>query len=309
MNEIDVLTGAFSYTGRFVAPRLLARGRQLRTLTNHPDRQSAFVDRIAVSPLDFTDPDRLVTILRGANTLYNSYWVRSNLGAANFQQAVRNTVVLIEAARRAEVRRIVHISIANPTQIDLPYYRGKAVLEQVVKDSGMSFAIVRPTLLFGHGDVLINNIAWFLRYLPIFGIPGDGRYRLQPAFVEDYANLIVEVGARPDNIILDAAGPEIFTFDRLVRLLRDRIGSRTRIMRLPPALALLGTRAMGVIVRDMVLTRDELTGLMAEILVSKEPPRCPTRFSDWLAEHHASLGRQWASERNRHYRQPRPAGA
>ena len=302
MSGVDVVTGAFSYTGRLLAPRLLERGRSLRTLTKHPDRSSPLFSRVPSFPLDFSNPETLVDALRGADTLYNTYWVRSNHGAASFAQAVRNTNVLLDAARQAGIRRVVHVSIANPTAVDLPYYRGKAACEEAVRGSGISYGIVRPTLLFGHGDVLINNITWFLRHLPVFGIPGDGRARLQPVFVEDYVGLLVEAGAASGDIVLEAGGPEIFTFEELVRLLARAVHSRSRIVHLPPMLSLLGTRVAGLLVRDMVLTRDELSGLMADVLVSPEPSRCPTRLSQWLLNHHDELGRHWASELNRHYR-------
>jgi NADH dehydrogenase len=302
MSELDVVTGAFSYTGRFIAPRLLDRGRQLRTLTNHPDPSHPLAGRIESHPLDFTRPDLLRESLRGADTLYNTYWVRSTHGAASFAQAVRNTTVLVDAARTAGIRRLVHVSIANPTDSDLPYYRGKAQLEDLVRRSGLAYAIIRPTLLFGHGDVLINNIAWFLRHLPVFGIPGNGRYRLQPVFVEDYADRIVEAGLLDQNVVTDVAGPEIFAFEDLVRTLRDAIGRRTPLIHLPPGIAVAATRAISVALGDMVLTGAELRGLMAELLVSKQPSTCPTRLSDWAPKAGDSLGRRYASELDRHYR-------
>jgi uncharacterized protein YbjT (DUF2867 family) len=302
MSELDVITGAFSYTGRFLAPRLLDRGRQLRTLTNHPAPGHPLAGRIEAHPLDFTQPERLRESLRGADTLYNTYWVRSTHGAASFAQAVRNTTVLVDAACTAGIRRLVHVSIANPSDSDLPYYRGKAQLEEVVRRSGLSYAIIRPTLLFGHGDVLINNIAWFLRHLPVFGIPGNGRYRLQPVFVEDYADRIVEAGLLDQDVVVDVAGPEIFTFEALVRTLRDAIGRRTPLIHLPPSLAMVGTRAVSLAIRDMVLTGAELRGLMAELLVSRQPSTCPTRLSEWAPRAGDSLGRRYASELDRHYR-------
>ena len=302
MSDLDLVTGAFSYTGRFVAPRLLARGRRLRTLTNHPDRSSPLYAQIETRPLDFDRADPLVEALHGVDTLYNTYWVRSNHGAASFAQAVRNTRILIDAAVKAGVRRVVHVSIANPDRSDLPYYRGKAELEAALKRSGLSYAIIRPTLLFGHGDVLINNIAWFLRHLPVFGLPGDGRYRLQPVFVEDYADRIVEAGASHDNLTLDVAGPERFSFEGLVRLLRDAMGRRTRLVHMPPMLALSGARAVSLALRDITLTRNELRGLMDELLISDQPSSCPTRLSEWVRQHQADLGSRYASEITRHYR-------
>jgi len=303
VTNIDVVTGAFSYSGRFIAAQLLERGRDVRTLTNHPKPGDALTARVPSYPLDFEDRDALVAALTGADTLYNTYWVRAPHGSLTHGIAVENTRRLIGAARQAGVRRIVQTSIANPTASTTSYYRGKAALEEAVRSSGLSWAIVRPTLLFGEGDVLINNIAWLLRHLPVFAIPGDGRFRLQPMHVRDHARLLVEVGSEPADVVVDSAGPEIFTFDELVRLLRRALNLRTVIIHTPPALALAGASVAGRLVDDMLLTREELDDLMHDILVSDEPPRGTTRLTDWLSLHRDQVGRRYASELKRHYRE------
>ena len=296
------MTGAFSYSGRFVAQQLLERGRGVRTLTNHPRPDEPLATRIPSYPLDFSDSAALVTALTGADTLYNTYWVRAQHGSVTHGDAVENTRRLIEAARRAGVRRIVQTSIANPTASASSYYRGKAALEEAVRACGLSYAIVRPTLLFGEGDVLINNIAWLLRHLPVFAIPGDGRYRLQPMHVKDHANLLVEVGSQAADVVADSAGPEIFTFDQLVQLLRRVLNVRALVVHASPALAMAGASVAGRVVRDMLLTREELDDLMHDILVSHEPARGTTRLTDWLTLHRDDVGRRYASEMERHYR-------
>jgi nucleoside-diphosphate-sugar epimerase len=299
---IDVVTGAFSYSGRFVAADLLERGRGVRTLTNHPKPRDPLAARIPAQPLDFEDDGALVTALTGADTLYNTYWVRAPRVGVPHTIAVENTKRLIEAARRAGIRRIVHTSIANPTASQLSYYRGKAELEDTVRSSGLSYAIVRPTLLFGEGDVLINNIAWLLRHLPVFGIPGDGRYRLQPMHVRDHAALMVQTGLQSTDQIVDSAGPDIFTFEELVILLRRAMGLHTVVLHMPPALAMVGATIAGRLTGDMMLTRDELDDLMHDILISYEPARGRTRLTDWLRTKAETVGRQYASEVARHYR-------
>ena len=299
---IDVVTGAFSYSGRFVAADLLERGRGVSTLTNHPKPDDPLADRIRAQPLDFEDDAALVTELTGADTLYNTYWVRAPRVGVPHTMAVDNTKRLIDAARRAGVRRIVHTSIANPTASRLSYYRGKAELEEAVRSSGLSYAIVRPTLLFGEGDVLINNIAWLLRHLPVFGIPGGGRYRLQPMHVRDHAALMVQTGLASTDQIVDSAGPDIFTFEELVNVLRRAMGLHTVVLHMPPALAMLGATVAGRLTGDMMLTRDELDDLMRDILISREPPRGRTRLTDWLRTNAETVGRDYASEVARHYR-------
>src|ERR1700694_645941 len=302
MSTTDVVTGAFSYSGRFIAVLLLERGRGVRTLPNHARPDHPLASRIPTYPLDFSDDAALVTALTGTDTLYNTYWVRAPHGGLTHSVAVENTRRLIDAARRAGVRRIVQTSIANPTASTRSYYRGKAALEDAVRSSGLSYAVVRPTLLFGEGDVLINNIAWLLRHLPLFGIPGDGRYRLQPMHVRDHAALLVQSGLESSDQIVDSAGPDIFTFEELVHLLRHALGLHTVVLHMPPTLAMVGATVAGRITRDMLLTRDELDDLMRDILISHEPPRGRTRLVDWLRTNADTLGRVYASEIERHYR-------
>jgi len=302
-SELDVVTGAFGYTGRYITRRLLAMGRRVKTLTGHPNRPNPLGERVSVAPFHFDDPAALARSLEGVTTLYNTYWVRFSHGRVTFEQAVENTKRLIRAAEEAGVRRLVHISITNPSpQSPLPYFRGKGLLEQAVVQSSLSYAIIRPTVIFGAEGILINNIAWLLRRFPVFVVPGTGDYRLQPIFVEDVAQIAVEAGQGQENVIVDAVGPDIFTFDQLVRLIAEKIHSRARIVHLRPAWALFLSRLIGYLVNDVVLTEDEVQGLMANLLISENPPTGSTRLSDWLDENADRVGTRYASELSRHYR-------
>lgn len=299
-----VVTGAFSYTGKYVTRRLLAMGKRVRTLTGHPNRVNEFGSRVEVAPLDFENRRSLVENLRGADCLVNTYWVRFNHGSSSFERAVANTRILIAAAKEAGVRKLVHVSIANPS-LDSPlaYYRGKAELERAIRESSLRYAILRPTVIFGLEDILINNIAWLLRRFPVFAVPGSGEYGIQPVFVEDMAELAVRAAFEEMDSIRDAVGPEIFTFDELVRLIAAHARSKARILHVPPRAALLMSSVLGAVVRDRILTREEIKGLVAGLLVSPDPPTCATRFSDWLASNADRLGKAYASELARHYAQ------
>lgn len=303
MAPLNVVTGAFGYTGRYITRRLLAMGERVRTLTGHPDRPDPLRGQIEVKPFTFDRPAELVRSLQGASTLYNTYWVRFEYGAVTFEGAVRNTLALFRAAAEAGVGRIVHVSITGASAASpLPYFRGKARLEEALMGSGLGYVIVRPTVIFGREDILINNIAWILRRFPVFAVPGDGRYRLQPVYVDDVAAIAVEVGHETADVAIDAAGPETFAYEDLVRLIADIVGRRVRIGHARPALALLASRIFGTLLGDVLLTRDEITGLMAGLLISSGPSTGPTRLSRWLGENTATLGRRYASELERHYR-------
>jgi NADH dehydrogenase len=256
-------------------------------------------------PLQFDDRAALVSALRGVDTLYNTFWRRFPDPKDGFEDIVSQSRMLITAAADAGIRRLVHLSVSNAAR-DAPtsYFVAKAVVEQVVRDSGLSFAIVRPTLLHGPGDILINNLAWTLRRLPVFGIPGDGSYRVQPVFVGDVADLAVRLADEPGNVTLDAAGPEVLRFADLVRLIRKHIGSRAVVVNLPASIVLATTGLLGRVVGDVVLTRDEIVELTTELLVSSQPPTCPTPFSSWLERERETVGRRYASELRRNYAPP-----
>jgi len=341
--ELNVVTGAFSYTGKYVTEKLLSIGERVRTLTAHPNRQNMFSNRVDAFPFNFDNPAELIKTLQGATTLYNTYWVRFPYRQITYDKAVNNTKVLINAAKEAGIRRIVHISITNASEESpFPYFRGKGILENAIIHSGLSYAIIRPTVIFGHEGILINNIAWFLRHLPVFAIMGSGDYKLQPVFVEDVAEIAVNAGQSNDNMILDAVGPEIFKYEELIRLIADRVqrkakivtvhphlnlphrgggiqgadeyspplvggvrgGGRLlpRIIHLRPGLALFLSKFIGYMVKDVVLTRDEVEGLMANLLVSENPPTGKTRLSEWLTLNASIIGTSYASELTRHYR-------
>jgi NADH dehydrogenase len=295
--ELHVVTGAFGYSGQYIASRLLEEGHRVRTLTNSGQRANPFGALIEVQPLAFDNPAALANSLRGASVLYNTYWIRFNHRAFSHSEAVANTLALFEAAKRAGVGRIVHVSITKPSE-DSPfeYFHGKARLERALVESGLSHAILRPAVLFGGADILINNIAWVLRHLPVFGIIGSGQYRLQPIHVEDFAALAVHQGRQMANCVVDATGPETFTYRELVERLGAVIGCRRRLVSVPPALGHLAAVLLGVLVGDVVLTRDEIDALAADLLVTDSPPAGTTRLSDWARAHADQLGRRYASE-------------
>ncbi len=305
--ETHVITGATGFSGQHIARLLLAKGVPVRTLTGHPGRANPFGDKVEVAPFRFDDPAAMAASMAGARVLYNTYWIRFAHGEMTFARAVANSKALFAAAAQAGVERIVHVSITNPSaDSPLPYFHGKALVEQALKETGVSYAILRPTVLFGSGDILINNIAWLLRRSPVFGIFGDGKYRMQPVLVDDLAALAVAQGEARENVVMDAVGPETFAYEELVRLTRDAIGSRARLVHIPWRLALMVGHVAGRVLGDVVITRDEICGLLNNLLVSHSEPTCPTRFTEWLGQHGGSWGgstrRRWRGTTKNHRR-------
>jgi NADH dehydrogenase len=292
------VTGAYGYSGQYMARRLLDQGHEVLTLTNSTRRSNPFGDKVKAQPFNFSNPSLLEQALRGVDVLINNYWVRFDMAPLfTHRGAVLHAKALFEAAKRAGVARIVHISITNPDRSsDLPYFSGKAEMEDHLRSTGLSHCILRPTVLFGKEDILINNIAWGLRHLPVFGVFGDGRYRLQPIYVDDLAGLAVLKAQERSNETFDAIGPETFRYREMVEMIAAEIGVRPHIVLLPPGAAYQMTRVVGWFVNDVVITREEIRGLMEERLYVKSSPLGTTKLSDWVRANAGRLGLRYTSE-------------
>ncbi len=291
------VTGAFGYSGKYIAHRLLDADTEVITLTNSLHRPNPFGERVQAYPFHFDEPDRLAEQLRGVSALINTYWVRFNHDTFTHEMAVQNTLTLFRAAQAAGVERVVHVSITNPDENSpLEYFSGKGRLEYALIESGLSYAILRPTVLFGKEDILINNIAWMLRHLPVFGVFGDGSYRLQPIYVDDLAALAVEQAMQRKNVIIDAIGPETFTYRGLAKTIAKIIGVWRPIVGVSPEIGYRAGKLIGKIMGDVTITRPEIEGLMADLLYVESPPAGRTRLTDWARAHAATLGKTYANE-------------
>ncbi|MBN1667949.1 MAG: NAD(P)H-binding protein [Anaerolineales bacterium] len=299
---MNVVTGSYGYIGKYITRELLEGDAQVKTITTHPNKPNPFGERVVAAPYNFEQPDLLTQSLAGCETLFNTYWVRFDYRQWSFARALEHTKILFRCAKAAGVKKVVHISVTNPAENDaLPYYQGKALQEKALRESGLDYAIVRPTLVFGKEDILVNNIAWTIRKFPVIPIFGSGQYQVHPVFAGDLAKIAVDAARLSQNQIMDAIGPETFTYAAFLKLLATELDRKPVFIHLPPAVGILLGKIIGLAVRDVVLTRDELRGLMANKLTSPQVPNGETRFSAWLHEHRDQVGRTYTSELQRHF--------
>ncbi|MPY92243.1 MAG: NAD(P)H-binding protein [Acidimicrobiia bacterium] len=297
---LDVVTGAFGNTGRAIAGLLLGSGRRVRALTDHPPPPSeAGRVPIEVAPYRFDEPGHLVHAFEGVTTFYNTFWMRTGDGSA-YDTAVARSEALITAAGQAGVRRIVHLSVAHSSVTSpYPYFRAKGLVERHLGTSPAAAAIVRPALVFGGDAVLLNNLAWVLRRAPLFAVAGDGSYLVRAVHVDDVARLCVDAGGRESAEAVDAVGPERLTFLELVTTLRDLVAGRARIVRLPAGVVLAASKVLGAVLRDDLLTADELRSTMEGLADTEGPATGTVALTAWLREHADELGRGYVNERGR----------
>jgi|TARA_B100001996_G_scaffold380051_1_gene366820 NADH dehydrogenase len=306
---IHVVTGAFGYSGRWIARELLSRGKRVRTLTNAVGRDDPFHGKVEVMPIDFSNHDSLVASLIGVEVLYNTYWVRYKNRKDGYAHdiAVENIKKLLKAAEEAGVNRVVHFSVAHPQKApDWSYFRGKAEVEKILTESNLSYAILRPTVFFGgKRDILINNMAWLIRKFPVFGIFGMGNYPIQPIHIEDVARVAVNQGESSENIVIDVAGPETFTYKEYVRLIANSLEVKRLILPMPPIIGWSVGKIVGVLLQDRVITRAEIKGLMRGLMATEAIPLGKIKFSEWISTNGQTLGLNYHNDiKERKYSDP-----
>ncbi|MCP3927126.1 MAG: NAD(P)H-binding protein [Desulfobacterales bacterium] len=293
MKEKHMVTGAFGYSGSYIAKELLSKGYEVLTLTNSSKEN----DRIKKFPLSFNNKDMLIESLKGVDVLYNTYWVRFNHKNFTYADAVKNTKILFDAAKKANVKKIVHVSITNPSEdSELEYFKGKAELEKELKQSGMEYSIVRPAVFFGGSDILINNIAWSLRYLPVSGYFGKGEYKIRPVHIKDFAMIVVNEGNGHSSRTVNAVGPESYTYKELLKMISKTIGTKKMFMSIPPIIGYITGYFIGLYKRDVFITWDEIKGLMQGLLYTNSEATGSTKLSVWVDNKKENLGRHYESE-------------
>ncbi len=174
-------------------------------------------------------------------------------------------------------------------------------MERALAECDLPYAIVRPAILFGGDGVLLNNIAWLLRRLPVFAIGGRGDYRIRGIHVDDLARLCLAKALETHDSVTDAVGPERPTFTELVCAIGDAVGSRARVLHVPGATVPVFARLLGLALHDVLLTADEYRAMAAGLADTDGPATGPTALSAWLAEHGEGLGLRYANELRRHF--------
>jgi len=299
INKVAI-TGAFGYSGKYVTQKLFEKGYKVKTFTNSLQKKNPFGEKIEVVPLSFNDKNLLEKNLSDIDVLINTYWVRFNHKTFNHNQAVENTKILFDAAKKAGVKKIIHVSITNPDEnSELEYFKGKGILENYLKASEINYAIIRPAVLFGKEDILINNIAWMIRHLPVMGVFGKGDYKIQPIHVKDFADVIVEQIENSENEVINAIGPETFTYKELVKSIMINIGLRKRIINAHPLCAYRIGRIISFLKKDITITKEEIKGLMQNLLYVETKPTGKIKLTEWVKKNKNTLGKKYASELSR----------
>lgn len=261
------MTGATGFVGSHVVQKLLRRDHDVRILSRHPETTGWLRDRgVEVVAGDLEDQASLRGLVAAADAVVHLVGIIVEVGAQTYQRVhVEGTSHVVGAAREAGVHRFVHMSAlgARPNPEATRYHRTKAAAEDVVRTSGLSHAILRPSLIAGAGSPPLKMMVDMLRLSPVIPIIGDGKYQLQPVDAEDVAEVFAVAVERHDlQGTFDIAGLEPLTYHQMLNQLEQALGVKRRRVAVPVGMVRFAAYA-GMALPDLnPITPDQLTMLL-----------------------------------------------
>ena len=262
------ITGATGFVGNAVLRRLLRRGHEVRALVRDPNQGGRLRDLGAVECVagSLDDQDAVRALVAGTDAVIHLVGIIVEKGPQTFQRVhVEGTERLVAAARAAGVPRFVHMSAlgARPDAGATSYHRTKAAGEDAVRGAGLSHVILRPALIAGAGNVPLEMMVRLIRFAPAVPVVGDGRYLLQPVWIEDVAEAFAVAVERADLAgTFEIAGPEQLSWDRMLDELETALSVRRLRVHVPLPIVRLGALA-GQLAPDLApITPDQLQMLL-----------------------------------------------
>jgi uncharacterized protein YbjT (DUF2867 family) len=271
--KIVALAGGSGFIGRAIARRLVAGGIHVRVLTRNPESARARLNLPGVEfvSADIGNPASLLQALGEANAIvdaiqFDGYPVENPRRGLTFERVDYGGVLaLVDAAKQSGVDRFIYISGAAADEKSAhPGFRAKGRAERAIRESGLTYTIFRPSLIYGPEDKVVNGLARALRFAPIFGVPGTGRQKVQPVLVDDLAACVtLALSGRGHNRTYEIGGPELMTFDEMMRVIMDASRHRRPLFHIPEG----AMRAAGAVLEKLptpLLSRDAVTFVTAD---------------------------------------------
>lgn len=257
------ITGGTGFVGSHIARRALGAGRRVRLVVRHPQGGSE-LERAGAEVVagDVQDPTSLREAFAGVEAVVHLVGIIQERGVNTFDAVHhRGTVNVIEAMRSAGVRRLVHMSaLGTRSDARSAYHRTKWLGEEAVRASGLDWTIHRPSIVYGKGDGFVTRFAGMIRRSPVLPVPGDGRNRLQPAWVGDVAACFLQSLDLPASVArtYELGGPRAYTLEEVLDLLMEAMGKRRPKVHVPLPLLRANAAVLERVLPAPPVTRDQL---------------------------------------------------
>jgi len=295
-----LITGATGYIGRHLVSRLVAQGERPRCLVRNIKQASSILPAGTLEFVqgDTTSPASLETAVQGVDTIVHAAFItadhKQSVGNHYQETNVQGTANLVEAAKKAGVKRIIVISGLG-TKPDKPgsYMQGRYLAEKMVKESGLDWTIIQPSVLFGKDAPFIKGLTDLIRTAPVVPLIGGGKVMFQPIYVEDVVTVIIKVLQEPErtkNKTYTIGGPAYYSFTQVIDALLQAMHKKRIKVPTPTPLVGIGAAVMEAVLPKPPLTKaamtlftfDNTTDLHS---VERDFGFTPMSFTTYLKEH------------------------
>ena len=264
-----LVTGATGYIGRHLVARLVAQEERPRCLVRNISRAANILPagKIEFVKGDTTSPATLETAVQGIDTIVHTAFITADhkQSAGNQYEAtnVQGTANLIKEAKKAGVKRIIVLSGLG-TRPDQPgsYMQGRYRAEQMVKESGLDWTIIQPSVLFGRDAPFIKGLTDLIRTSPVVPLIGGGKVMFQPIYVEDVVTVILNVLHEPERTkdkTYTIGGPAYYSFTQIIDALLHAMHKRRIKAPAPTPLVGVGAAVMEAVLPKPPLTKAAMT--------------------------------------------------
>lgn len=272
--------GGTGFLGRRVVKHVLDRGFPVRIATRHPDRVRELFRSEATPPeaveADIMDASALAAAVSGSGSVVNAVSLYVEKGEETFERVhVRAAADLASAAQTEGVRQFIQISgIGSDARSESPYIRARGRGEEAVRNAFPRTTIVRPAVMTGPDDAFLTMLVKLVRTLPVYPMFGRGETRLQPAYVGDVAEGIgklIEKGELDSQRVFEFGGPEVYTYEELLRELAHLLDTKVRLLPVPYA-AWYVLAAVGERLPLIPITRNQVDLMRHDNVASPDKP-------------------------------------
>lgn len=295
-----LITGADGYIGRHLVERLVAEGERPRCLVRNKQRAASILplERVELVQGDTTKPETLPAVVQSIETIVHAAFITADRKPSTPNQYnetnVQGTANLVKAAQEAGVKRIIEISGLG-TKPDKPgsYMQGRYLAEQMVKESGLQWTIIQPSVLFGKDAPFIKGLTDLIRSAPVVPLIGGGSILFQPIYVEDVVTVIMKVLADPEGTTgktYTIGGPDYYSFTQVIDELLH-VMHKTRIKApAPTPFVGIGAAVMEAVLPKPPLTKAAMTLFTFDNVTERDAVQrnfdfTPMSFTHYLAEY------------------------
>lgn len=256
------VTGATGFVGRNLVNRLLKDNHEVTVLAHHKSGENLFDNRVRLFTGSVSNIAEMVPVFQNSLIVFHLVGIITETRKNTFEKTVaQGTRNLVAASREANVKKIIYLSaLGTSADAETAYHKTKYQAERAIKESGLDWTIFRASVIYGKNDGFLRTMSSVIKFLPFIPIFGDGKYKMQPVFIEDLTDVLTKALVYPlsSRQTIDIGGPEQLEYVMVMEMIKKALRKRRLNFHIPFAVIMPGAAILERVLRPAPLTVDML---------------------------------------------------